>query len=182
MAAQQKFASVEVIRSARRTRSVSAHRSGDTLVIRMPAHFTAAQEKHWVGRMQDKVLAREAAVVSTDDDLAAWAELLSRQVLEPRLGWVPLPSSIRWVTNQHQRWGSCSTDSGQIRLSDRMRTMPQWVVAQVILHELGHLVHASHDANFKALVQHRDGERADAYLEGWSAGQRAPRSPDTPVA
>ena len=40
------------------------------------------------------------------------------------LDGVARPASVRWVSNQHQRWGSCTPVDGTIRLSDRMRGMP----------------------------------------------------------
>lgn len=166
------FDEVRVERSARRTRSVSAHREGSVLVVRIPAHFSRRQESEWVERMRERLLAKEGRRTRrTDGDLAERAAELARTVLEPRVGRPVVPRSIRWVENQNTRWGSCSVETSEIRLSHRLKGMPAWVVDQVILHELAHLVEPSHGPRFKQLIDHPDLARADAYLEGWLAGR-----------
>lgn len=166
------FSSVEVIRSTRRTRSVSAQLMGDRLVVRIPARFSPAQEKHWVDTLTARVLAKQKRSARTDQGLAERSAALAAQILEPRLGWLPEPRSVRWVTNQNSRWGSCSVETREIRLSHRLQAMPAWVVDQVLLHELAHLAEPSHNARFRALIDHQDSDRAEAYLQGWSDGSR----------
>ncbi|MEO9134256.1 MAG: metal-dependent hydrolase, partial [Jatrophihabitantaceae bacterium] len=41
-------ATVEVRRSARRRRTVSAYRDGERIVVLIPARFTRAEEAQWV--------------------------------------------------------------------------------------------------------------------------------------
>jgi predicted metal-dependent hydrolase len=80
------------------------------------------------------------------------------------------PGTVRWVDNQNSRWGSCTTGEGTIRLSDRLRTMPAWVIDYVLLHELAHLLEPNHDARFWAWVDRfPKAERAKGYLEGIAA-------------
>ena len=77
---------------------------------------------------------------------------------------------MTWVTNQQQRWGSCSPGDRSIRLSERLQGMPGWVVDYVLVHELAHLVEPSHDARFWSLVDgYPRAERAKGYLEGVAA-------------
>jgi hypothetical protein len=57
--------------------------------------------------------------------------------------------------------------------------MPEWVVDYVILHELVHLIVASHNAQFWALVgRYPKAERARGYLEGVAAVAGAAISDD----
>ena len=42
---------VEVRRSARRRRMVSAYREGDTVVVLLPARMSKGEEEHWVAEM-----------------------------------------------------------------------------------------------------------------------------------
>src|SRR5438105_12159301 len=42
---------VEVRRSARRRRTVSAYRDGDRIVVLIPGRFTRAEEAEWVAKM-----------------------------------------------------------------------------------------------------------------------------------
>ena len=46
---------VEVRRSARRVRTVTAFRENGRTVVAIPARFTAAQEREWVRRMVSKL-------------------------------------------------------------------------------------------------------------------------------
>jgi predicted metal-dependent hydrolase len=48
------------------------------------------------------------------------------------------------------RWGSCSSQ-GRIRLSWRLILAPPNVRRFVVAHEVAHLVHLDHSANFKVL-------------------------------
>ena len=54
------------------------------------------------------------------------------------------------VGDAASRWGSCSS-SGQIRLSWRLILAPAEVRRFVVAHEVAHLVHLDHGAEFKAL-------------------------------
>lgn len=166
---------VEVRRSSRRRRTVTAYRERDTIVVLVPERMTKADEQATVTDMVRKVLAREARLAAPqgDAELADRAADLSQTYLAPQLGRAPRPSSIVWVTNQQHRWGSCTPSTGVIRLSHRLLPMPSWVVDYVIIHELAHLVEPSHSAAFWRLVDgYPDQQRAKGYLEGFLAGQR----------
>lgn len=88
--------------------------------------------------------------------------------------------------NQNSRWGSATPADGTIRLSDKLQPMPQWVIDYVLLHELAHLLVASHNAAFwKLLEAYPETQRAKAFLEGVSfATSRglAPRGLDKDAA
>ena len=51
------------------------------------------------------------------------------------LGGLAVPESVRWVSNQRSRWGSCTPRDRTIRLSERLQRMPEWVIDYVIVHE-----------------------------------------------
>ena len=56
---------------------------------------------------------------------------------------------------------------GTIRLSSRLKGMPDWVVDYVLVHELAHLLQPGHDPAFWALVgRYPRTERARGFLEG----------------
>lgn len=162
---------VEVRRSARRRRTVSAQREGGRIVVLVPAGLTAAEERSWVEAMVAKVRARERRSRGPvgDAELEARAAELLATLLVPATGQEHAPSSVRWVTNQNQRWGSCSPVAGTIRLSDRLRDMPAWVVDYVLVHELAHLYERDHTPRFWRLVgAYAKAERAQGYLAGWA--------------
>ncbi|MQA17591.1 MAG: DUF45 domain-containing protein, partial [Pseudonocardiaceae bacterium] len=81
------------------------------------------------------------------------------------------PAEAQWVTNQHDRWGSCTPADRSIRLSARLRELPQWVADYVLVHDLAHLLEPGHGPAFWQLVQrYPKTERARGYLEGVAAG------------
>jgi predicted metal-dependent hydrolase len=165
---------VEVRRSSRRTRTVTAYRDRDTIVVLIPQRMSKADEQTFVRDMVERVLAREARALAPrgDEALVARARELAATYLAPALDHLPEPAGVSWVTNQHQRWGSCTPSTGLIRLSHRLQPMPAWVVDYVLLHELAHLVEPSHSDRFWRLVgRYPATEKAKGYLEGYLAGQ-----------
>ncbi len=152
---------MEVIRSDKRTKTISARLQGETLVVRAPAHVSedelAAAIEHLRARIERK---REARALD-DEALAARAQQLNREYFAGRLRW----QSIRWVTNQERRFGSCTPSHGRIRISHRVASLPPWVQDYVIVHELAHLQAPNHGAGFWHLVnRYPRTERARGYL------------------
>jgi predicted metal-dependent hydrolase len=160
---------VEVRRSKRRRRTVSAYREGDRIVVLIPATLSRRQEAEWVETMVARVEKAEARRRPSDDDLLARAQELSRTWLGGR----PLPATVRWVDNQRSRWGSCTPVDRSIRLSHRLQEMPEWVVDYVLVHELAHLIEPGHNDRFWRWVErYPHSERAKAWLDGYSAAAR----------
>lgn len=181
MREQQTAPPVEVRRSVRRTRTVTAFRERGTIVVLIPQRMSATDEQTFVDSMVRRVLAREArsAAPRGDGELLARATALVAEFLVPATGTPTYPAEVRWVSNQRQRWGSCTPSSGVIRLSDRLRVMPGWVVDYVLLHELAHLIESSHSVAFWRLVQsYPRADQARGYLEGYLAGQGRPDPAD----
>jgi predicted metal-dependent hydrolase len=165
---------VEVRRSSRRTRTVTAYRERETIVVLIPQRMSKADERTFVKDMVEKVLAREARASAPrgDDALGSRARELAAIYLAPALDHVPEPTAVSWVTNQQQRWGSCTPSTGVIRLSHRLQPLPAWVVDYVLLHELAHLVEPTHSERFWNLVgRYPAAGKAKGYLEGFLAGQ-----------
>ncbi|MBV9293349.1 MAG: M48 family metallopeptidase [Frankiales bacterium] len=162
---------VTVLRSARRRRTISAHREGDRIVVAVPARMSRAEEAQWVERMVRRVLAGERRRHKSDDELLERARDLSSRFLGGRA----VPLAVRWVDNQESRWGSCTPADRTIRLSRRLVGMPDYVVDYVLLHELAHLLVPGHGKDFWAVLQSYPRlERARGYLEGVAAaGQPA---------
>lgn len=154
---------VEVRRSRNRVRTVTAFREGDRTVVAIPARFTRAQEREWVRRMVTRLASQEHRRRPSDDELATRAAELSARYLGGRAR----PASVTWSSNQGRRWGSCTSIDGTIRISDRVRGMPAWVLDYVLMHELTHLLHAGHGPDFWAtLAVYPRTERARGFLEG----------------
>jgi predicted metal-dependent hydrolase len=175
---------VEVRRSARRRRTVTAYREHGRTVVLIPAAFSPAEERRWVAQMVAKLQTREERrrrSLGGDGELMARAAALS----EAHLDGLAEPASVRWVDNQHRRWGSCTPADRSIRLSSRLRAMPEYVIDYVLVHELVHLIEPGHDERFWALVaRYPKAERARGFLEGVelaSAAGAAAHAPDGDV-
>lgn len=161
---------VEVRRSKRRTRTVTAYREGDTLVVLIPARLSKAEEAHWVAEMQRKLLRgetkRRPSTKSSDAALLRRCQELSAR----HFGGRTEPASVRWVPPMRTRWASCTPSDGSIRVSEHLRQVPGWVLDYVLVHELAHLLVAAHNAEFWELVRdYPRTDRAMGYLEGLSA-------------
>ncbi|MEU8121847.1 M48 family metallopeptidase [Spirillospora sp. NPDC049024] len=168
---------VEVRRSPRRRRTVSAYREGDKVVVMVPSRLTKAEEEQWIATILERLEERERRRRPSDADLECRARELSRRYLSGRAD----PVSVRWVANQRTRWGSCTPDDGTIRLSTRLRGMPGWVVDYVLVHELAHLLIPGHGADFWELVgNYPKADRARGYLEGVAAAAHLPLEADAP--
>ncbi len=157
---------VEIRRSTRRRRTVSAYNEGDTVVVLMPARMSADEEGHWVQVMLDRLDRRARRRTTTDPALSQRAAELSQRYFDG----LACPASVRWVANQRTRWGSCTVADRSIRLSTRVQGMPDWVVDYVLVHELAHLLVPTHGPQFWAWVgRYPRTERARGYLEGVAA-------------
>lgn len=153
---------------------MSAYREGDRTIVLIPARMSEAEEQRWVGVMLDKLAAQESKRILGDEELTERAERLSAQYFEGRAR----PDSVRWVTNQNTRWGSCTPAEGSIRLSHRLQGMPEYVVDYVLVHELAHLLVPGHGPRFWRLLEaYPRTERARGYLEGVVAADRLPHLP-----
>jgi predicted metal-dependent hydrolase len=161
---------IEVRRSKRRKRTVSAYRDGERTIVLVPARLSRAEEARWVAEMLARLDAQDRRARPSDTELLERAGRLAERYLSGRA----MPSSVRWVTNQRSRWGSCTIEDGSIRLSHRLQAMPAWVVDYVLVHELAHLIEPSHDERFWRLLDaYPMTERARGFLDGWSGARQA---------
>lgn len=161
-------AAVEVRRSSRRQRTVTAFRDGDRLVVCVPARMSATEEARWVALMLERLAARERRRHPSDEALLARGRRLAERYLPAEVS----VHSVRWSDDQERRWGSATPGDGSIRLSRKLAGMPGWVVDYVLVHELAHLVVPDHSARFWALVRRYPAtERARGFLDGVAHAQ-----------
>jgi len=161
---------VKIIRSIRRKKTISARVVAGEIVVRVPAHLTSAQEKDAVTRLVTRIeKARLKTELNSDSELKKRADLLNRCYFGGKLKI----TSIKYVTNQNFRHGSCTSTDKTIRISHNIAKMPTWVRDYVIIHELAHLVHPNHSKIFWELVnQYEYAERARGYIQGYEANMK----------
>lgn len=146
---------VEVIRSARRRKTIQARVESGVLKVMVPDTLTAEQEAHWVDVMRTKLATKKASAAGLVERAARLADQYD----------LKRPKTVSWSTRQNHRWGSCTPANGSIRLSSRMTEFPDWVIDYVLIHELAHLSESGHGAAFKELLaRYPKAERAEGYL------------------
>ncbi len=138
-----------------------------TIRIRLPRRV----RKRDVGPMVDEIVEkvrrqRARARRQQDFDLQARAEEINRRYFDGELQW----HTIRWVNNMQKRLGSCTSGGatdGDIRISERIRPWPRYVVDYIIAHELAHRKHPNHSKAFwDYLARYPQIERARGFIEG----------------
>jgi predicted metal-dependent hydrolase len=173
-------ADVEVRRSSRRRRTVTAYRENGRTIVLVPARMANNEIATYVEDLVRRLDARDRRTLPDDDQLRRRAEELSARFLHDKAR----PSSVRWVTNQRKRWGSCTPVDGSIRLSMRLQGMPDYVVDYVLLHELAHLLVPGHGADFESLMSgFPQLDQARSFLDGVSfaeANFNVTQEPDEP--
>jgi hypothetical protein len=141
-----------------------------TVLIRVPYRLSQRN----IGYLLDQVATQlkgidELAERRTDAELQLRAEQINKKYFEGKIRW----RAIRWVSNMNTRLGSCTgggrTD-GHIRISDKIKNWPPWVVDYVIAHELVHRLYPDHsEAFWQTLTQgYPLSERARGFIKGVS--------------
>jgi len=169
---------IEVIRSARRKKTISARMEGETMVVRSPANISEAELQKAIDNLKSRIERRQEKEALSGDDLDQRARMLNRSHFGGKLRW----RSIRWVSNQNSLYGSCTPTQGSIRISHRVGVLPRWVQDYVIVHELAHLQEANHGPRFWKLVnRYALTERARGYLMALGLEEGEPDSPIPPT-
>lgn len=147
---------VQVVRSARRRRTISAQMHDGVLRISIPNWMSKKEELASVENM----VRRFTKKLATDSvDLAQRARALAKA------HDLRTPSAIEWSDSLKAVWGLCTLSTAHIRVSTRLIGFPLWVLDYVIVHELAHLHVPGHGRDFWELAQrYPRAERAIGYL------------------
>jgi hypothetical protein len=153
---------ITIIRSKRRRKTIQTKYCDGRLWIYLPAGMPHDEEDRWVARM----VKRHERIKQRDTHATSDRWLTERaQELNQKYFYGSLSFSIRFVDNQHQRFGSCTHADHTIRISTQVKTFPRWVKDYILIHELAHLCHPNHSKKFwDAVYQYPLAERARGYL------------------
>lgn len=98
-----------------------------------------------------------------EEVLDAWYRQQIRDALPTLLAkWEPLlgvKTSRVFVQRMKTKWGSCTPESGYIRLNTDLAKKPPECLEYIVVHELVHLIEPTHNERFSALM--------DLYLPHW---------------
>jgi len=152
---------VEIVRSRRRRKTVQATIVDGVIRVQAPASMSKRELDEHVSYLVARL---ERRYRSESVDLEARALRLSKRFALPKA------TSVVWA-DQRSQWGSCTTSTGEIRISNRLAAYPPWILDYVLVHELAHLVEANHSPAFHALVaKYPLAERARGFLMAISFG------------
>lgn len=139
-----------------------------SILLRVPYRFPKRQIpnllKQITGQLDKGI---KQASRRTDADLQKRAQAINNKYFGGQIKW----QAIRWVGNMNTRLGSCTnggTTDGHIRISDKIKNWPPWVIDYVIAHELVHRLHSDHSKAFwETLIQgYPKTERARGFIQG----------------
>lgn len=154
---------LELVRSRRRRRTATAFGRDGTIVVQLPAGLPRGEEDRLVEDLVARVTGRRrAAAVGGDDALQRRARELADRYLDGVRA-----TTVAWSARMRRRYASCDASTGEIRVSRRAARYPRYVLDHLLVHELAHLIEASHGPAFRALEdRHPQAERARGFLEG----------------
>ncbi|NLF15274.1 MAG: M48 family metallopeptidase [Anaerolineaceae bacterium] len=158
---------VEVVREGRLRSRIHWEWRGNRVLVRAPRGIGQPELDRHVAEIVAEVKRRRARVrARADSDLEAMARRINADCFGGEIEW----HSIRWVGNMQKRLGSCTNGGptdGDIRISERIRGWPEWVVAYVVAHELAHRKYSNHGPEFWALLgRYPRSERARGFIQG----------------
>ena len=152
---------IRIIRSKKRRKTIQARVVDGTLEVLTPANMSDKELEPHIVSLKARIERRNQKSELDDEILEKRTHELSNKYFEGLLRC----NSVRWVTNQSKRHGSCTPGTGSIRISHRIAGMPRFVKDYVIVHELAHLVEPNHGNRFWELVnRYPKTERARGYL------------------
>jgi predicted metal-dependent hydrolase len=159
---------VEIRHSTRRRKTAAARWEGDRVVVLAPYWLRGAELDEMVDHLVGRILKQRPHLHASDQFLMDRAVELADRYLDG-----VRPASIRWSSRQQMRWGSCTTTTREIRIAERLRPVPSWVLDSVIVHELAHLLVYEHSHEFRQLeARYPRLHDANIFLAGYTMGLR----------
>lgn len=152
---------IKVIKSRRRWKTASARVKDGTLEIRLPAWILPTEAQKIINKFTHSFEKRKKPKIPSDAELKILADKLNQQYFQGELKY----RAICWSKNQNSLHGSCSIKNSTIRISNKLKTVPKWVLKAIIVHELTHLLVPNHSKKFWAIANRYPlMERARGYL------------------
>lgn len=142
-----------------------------TIPMRMPQKRVMEfleTKLEWIEIAREKVRERNRGRASVPQEFSEEEKVeLKKKILEYAAKWEPLlhVHATRWqVRLMKTRWGSCSVESGNMRINLALTAKPEECLEYVVLHELCHLREPNHGAGFHALL--------DQHMPDWRERKR----------
>ena len=120
------------------------------------------EHREWIAEARKKLKTREQA----DDALRRLKALIEPMVERHSKEMGVKPTAVHYKA-MISRWGVCNVRDKSICFSAYLLLLPEWCVEHVVVHELCHLLEASHNARFHALM--------DKFFPRWKEARRETR-------
>ena len=101
---------IRIIRSKRRRKTIQAREREGIFEVLAPATMSDKELEPHIRSLRTRLERRKAKSALDDKALERRAQLLNQRHFQGKLRW----TSIRWVSNQNQRFGSCTPARGTI--------------------------------------------------------------------
>ena len=153
---------VEIRRSKRRKKTVSAKLYGDVMHVFAPHNIPEKELKKVIKNFK-KRFARQniKKKLNEEQNLNEVFNKLNKIYFDGKIKI----KSIEYVTNQQKRCGSCNYKKKTIRIAHYLAHMPEWVRDYVIIHEMAHILEPNHSKAFWNIVyRYNLAERARGFL------------------
>ncbi len=152
----------QIIRSPKRKKTVSAKLVKDILYIYAPSYIAEAQLTKIVDSFKSRVAKSQLRKeLKKNQDLNLIAQRLNERYFNGKLHI----KSIEYSVDQDRKFGCCDYNTKCIRISHRLKDMPEWVRDYVIVHEMAHLVEPNHSGAFWKIIEgYKLAERAKGFL------------------
>lgn len=153
---------VEIRRSKRRKKTVSAKLGGDVMHVFAPHNIPEKELKKVIKNFKKRFARRN--IKKKLDEEQNLNEVFGRLNKKYFDGKIKI-KSIKYVTNQQKRYGSCNYEKKTIHISHHLAHMPKWVRDYVIIHEMVHILEPNHSKAFWDIVyRYNLAERARGFL------------------
>ncbi len=151
----------DIIRSKRKSISIEVKPDG-SVIVRAPLRMSekeirrfADSHAEWAKEAQARQAERRSKIPErTPEEIAALRESFRAVITEKVNYYAPImgvePAGIT-ITSAATRFGSCS-GKNRISFSWRLADYPESAVDYVVVHELAHIRHHNHSADFYAFI------------------------------
>lgn len=151
----------EIVRSKRRTLCIEVTRAG-TVLVRAPYRVSkrkierfVAQKQSWINKAIEQAKNRQYSIADIDEAELDHLTQLAKDYIPNRVAYYAemmqvTPKCVK-INRAATRFGSCSAKNS-LNFSCRVMIYPHEIVDYVIVHELAHIKHHNHSADFYAFI------------------------------
>ena len=151
-----------LIRAQRKTMALKVSEDG-TVTVRIPYGVRPEEadrfvEAHvdWIRKRIAECRERAAARPAYTDREREAGKRLAKELLLKKCRYFAERMGVSYgtvtVREQKTRWGSCTVNTGRIRINTRLAFYPDECLEYIVVHELCHLIEPSHNKRFHAYM------------------------------